>query len=233
MSTQIQKGSDSEVTLCTDKDVAVYLKQHPDFFEDNPQLLTALEIPHISGKVISLIERQVSVLRQENKQLRGRIKDLVEIARENENLIAKLHQLNVSLIETRNVQEFMDVLSQKLKDDFSAYAVSIKVYKEAFDTESESEQIVPRKTEGLKLFDKFLKHTTPVCGRFTSEQLEFLFPNAADNIKSMALIPLISKEPLGFFAIASDDSERFKAGKSTSFLSSLSEVAAVVLNRFQ
>ena len=233
MSTQIQKGNDSEVTLCTDKDVTVYLKQHPDFFEANPQLLSALEIPHASGKAISLIERQVSVLRQDNKQLRGRIKELVEIARENENLIAKLHQLNVALIETQNVQQFIDVLSQKLKDDFSAFAVSIKLYTEAFDIGIETEQLVSHDTEGLKLFDKFLQHTTPVCGRFTTEQVAFLFPEEADSIKSTALIPLISNEPLGLFAIASDDSERFKAGKSTSFLSSLSEVASAVLNRFQ
>lgn len=233
MTTQIQKDTDSNVVLCTAKDVEAYIKQNPEFFMDNPQLLADMEIPHSSGNAVSLIERQVAVLRQENKQLRGRIKDLVEIAKENENLIAKLHKLNIALIETKNVQQFVDVLNAKLRDDFSAFGVSVKLYKEAFDLGIETESFVSKDEEELKTFSKFLSHTNPVCGRFTQEQVNYLFPEIAEDIKSMALVPLISDEPLGLFAIASDDSERFKAGMSTSFLSTLSDAAASVLQRFR
>lgn len=233
MTTQVKEGTDSDVTLCSAKEVEAYIKQNPEFFVDHPQLLVELEVPHAAGQAVSLIERQVAVLRQENKQLRGRIKELVEIAKDNENLIAKLHKLNIALIETRNVQQFIDVLNTKLKDDFAAYGVSVKLYKEAFDIGIETESIVSNEDEGLKNFSKFLSHTTPVCGRFTQEQLNYLFPDDADNIKSMALVPLIADEPLGLFAVASDDSERYKAGMSTSFLSTLSESAASVLQRFK
>lgn len=233
MTSQIHKGSDSGVVMCSAQDVEAYLKQHPEFFADNAQLLAELEVPHPSGKAVSLIERQVAVLRQENKQLRNRIKELVEIAKENEKLIARLHNLSVALIETQNVQQFVDTLNTKLKNDFAAFAVSIKLYKDSFGIGIETDNFIDKDEAGLKNFEKFLNHTNPVCGRFTKEQLSFLFPDNVEEIKSIALVPLISNEPLGLFAIASEDSERFKAGMSTSFLSSLSEVAAAVLHRFK
>lgn len=233
MTSQTRKDKSNDVVTCTDKDVESYLQQHPEFFADNPHLLTDLEVPHPTGKAVSLIERQVALLRQENKQLRERIKDLVDIAKDNEKLIAKLHKLSVALIETQNVQQFVDTLTAKLEDDFSTFDVNIKLYKKCFNIGMETDHFIERNDENLRNFEKFLNHTNPVCGRFTRDQIDYLFPETVNDIKSMALVPLIADEPLGFFAMASDDAERFKAGVSTSFLSSLSDVAAAVLQRFK
>lgn len=233
MTSQTQKGNPTGTIICTADDVEAYLVQHPEFFADNPQLLTNLEVPHPSGKAVSLIERQVALIRQENKQLRGRIKELVEIAKDNENLITKLHNLSVALIETQNVEQFVASLNEKLVEDFDAFDVNIKLYKNCFNSSSASTNFIDRKNEKLKCFNKFLNHTNPVCGRFTQEQVTFLFPDNVAEIKSMALVPLIADEPLGLFAIASDNTDRYKAGMSTSFLSSLSDVAAAVLQRFK
>ena len=52
--------------------VREYLEAHPDFFEHNKALLSQLELPHGAGGAVSLVERQVSVLRQKELKLQPR-----------------------------------------------------------------------------------------------------------------------------------------------------------------
>lgn len=226
----------SKTLACSAKDVAVFLEKNPEFFQEHPSLLLNLTLPHPSGSAISLIERQVALLRDENKKLRLRTKELVEIARENEELVDKLHSLNMDLFSTSTLAGFSTILVNKLKADFHSSHVSIKFFKEAV-TESGSndkvdENVVSRAEKSIASFEKFLHQKTPVCGRFSSQQLAFLFGDKALEVKSLALIPLVSDgTAIGMFAIGSTDVEHFKAGMSTSLLSSLADVASAVAKR--
>ena len=233
MTSQTQKGDSPAPFICTAKDVENYLQSHPEFFQEFPQLLTNLEVPHPSGGAVSLIERQVALLRQENKQLRAQIKELVEIARENEHLIKKMHVLSIQLIETKNLDQFLDTINAKLVHDFSANLVSVKLFNEFFTDANGRVEVVAKEDAILEIFSKLIEHKNPVCGRFNHLQLEYLFADKADMIKSMALIPLIDGEVVGMIAIASEDPERFKAGISTSFLISLGEIVSAVVKRFE
>ncbi len=233
MTTQTKEDSTTLAVDCSAKDIETYLQRHPEFFAENPQLLTELEVPHPSGKAVSLIERQVALLRQDNKQLKDRIKELVSIAKENENLVAKLHKLSVTLIESQSAQQFIDTLQARLKADFSAFDVSVKLYENQFTHAVETNTFIKRDDDNLRNFEKYLNSSNPVCGRFTPEQLNYLFADNSTEIKSVAFVPLVAGEDLGFFAIASDNPERFKAGMGTAFLSSLSDLAAAVLTRFK
>ena len=66
-----------------DLSVAEYLQTYPDFFERNGPLLTKLRLPHLrdSGATVSLVERQVEVLRERNQSLERKLKELVDVAR--------------------------------------------------------------------------------------------------------------------------------------------------------
>src|ERR1700721_2500481 len=50
-----------------DTNVADFLQTHPDFFERNAALLAKLRLPHLRdmGATVSLVERQVEVLRED------------------------------------------------------------------------------------------------------------------------------------------------------------------------
>jgi len=216
---------------CTAKDVEVYLDKHPEFFQEYPELLVELKVPHPSGGAVSLIERQVALLRDENKQLRLRIKDLVEIARENEELVTKLHMLSMDLIAAPSLNVFIEVLTSKLKLNFDASHVSVKLFQEVMPADSSNKNIVSKNDKSVQNFEKFLRHKTPICGRFNSQQLAFLFGDNALEVKSLALIPIISKDAIGMFAIGSADPDHFKAGMSTSLLSSLGDVASSVVKQ--
>ena len=73
--------------------VATYLREQPDFFNQHSALLLELEIPHPSGDAISLFDRQLSALREENRQLKANIHSMIENARANEMLIKRIHGL--------------------------------------------------------------------------------------------------------------------------------------------
>jgi len=235
-----QKKSDESALgqTCTAKDVETYLDNHPEFFQDNPALLVELKVPHPSGGAVSLIERQVALLRDENKQLRLRIKELVEIARENEELVNKLHTLSMDLISTSSISHFSTVLTNKLQSDFDVSHVSIKLFSEAVSADVNNKDIVSKTERSVTNFEKFLRHKTPVCGRFNSQQLAFLFGDKALEVKSLALIPIVdedvsnTKGTMGMFAIGSTDPDHFKAGMSTLLLESLGDVASSVVKQF-
>ena len=71
-----------------------YLKENPAILMDYPQIFSALSIPHQTGGATSLVERQLKLLREENKQLRSKIDELVGIARDNEELNRRFHRWN-------------------------------------------------------------------------------------------------------------------------------------------
>jgi len=231
MTSQTQKGESLSAQACTAKEVEAYLIKNPDFFQEHPAVLGDLTIPHSSGGAVSLIERQVALLRDENKQLRLRTKELVEIARENEALASKLHSLNMALIATNSLQDFATVLISKLKVDFNACHAGVWFFAESMPEGADARNIVARSDKAVSNFEKFLQHKTPVCGRFNSQQLAFLFADKALEVKSLALVPLIDDKAIGMFAIGSTDADHFKAGMSTSLLSSLADVASAVVKR--
>jgi len=216
----------------SEREIVEYLRKNPEFFNHHPELLVDLKIPHDTGGAVSLIERQISVLRDDNRQLRQRIRDLVEIARENDALMGRLHELSLNLIRAKAVDTFFLILADHLKRDFAADLVAIKVFANN-GTEGTRREFISPKADGLALFDSILARKKPVCGRFNQAQLAFLFDEVSEQVGSAAVVPLVYKDSIGMFAVASHDKERFRAGMSTLFLSYLGEIGGAVLHRLR
>src|SRR5262245_16974062 len=106
MSTQQARGVKTETTI-NDDTVAQYLQTYPDFFERNSALLARLRLPHAreSGQTISLMERQVDVLRERNRGLEHKLKELIDVARANEALTDKIHRFDRRLIRARTMAD--------------------------------------------------------------------------------------------------------------------------------
>jgi uncharacterized protein YigA (DUF484 family) len=215
------------------EDVAGFLRDNKEFFKTYPDLLMELTIPHQVGGAVSLIERQVDLLRQENRQLRNKIKELVNIARENDALMAKLHRTSVELVAAESVEAFITLLYDRLPAEFGADALSIRLFDDLPGiTPGSRKEYIARSSEGLQYFDAILVRGKPVCGKFNGPQMQFLFPEQQDTVQSVAVVPLTYIRSMGMFAIGSRDGERFRAGMSTVFLNYLGEIASVALKRF-
>ncbi len=69
---QAQSGDAGRMEL-DEAQVSDYLRAHPDFLVQHPELLETLELNHTSGSAVSLIERQVEILRGRSQRLEDRL----------------------------------------------------------------------------------------------------------------------------------------------------------------
>jgi len=218
---------------CQAEDVVAFLQAHPQFFEEHQALLADLTLFHPVGRgAISLIERQVALMREDNKTLRSRTQELINIARVNDSLIGRLHQLSIALIQAVSLDECLDILAEKLQQDFVADLVSIRLFDSCVAHEISRPEFIGDEAQAKKHFSVILAGGKPVCGHFSEQQLVYLFEDRFASVKSTAVIPLVADQALGLFAVASRDVERFRAGISTLFLSYLGEISAVIVKRF-
>lgn len=216
MSTQ----PDIDSNALSDASVADYLRRHPDFFLRHDYLLTDLELPHDAKGAVSLIERQVAVLREQRQDLKRKLQHLTQTARDNEHLLERIEQLILGLLEARGSEALLRRLREGLREDFHADAVELKLF--GGDSAKEHE-----------LFARVIERGEPVCGHIAPAQGQFLFGKASDELASGAVIPLFaaaSQQCLGVLGIGSIDPRRFHAEMGTTFLRYLGAVVARLLH---
>jgi uncharacterized protein YigA (DUF484 family) len=211
--------------------IADYLKSHPDFFERHGSLVLGLKLPHrAGGATISLVERQVSMLRQRNAQLERQLKDLVAVAKQNDVLVEKIHQLCLKLMLAPTLMQRLERLETGLREDFAAERAVLVLFPDA-PAQAVREGFVRRlgaDDVSVRPFATFLRAAKPRCGPLRDSQ-KSIFDRDADVVSSAALVPLGAESRLGFLIIASRDPDHFHPGKRMDFLARLGEVLAVAL----
>ena len=216
-----------------EKTVADYLRENPDFFQNNTSLLAMLRIPHTCGTAVSLVEHQVKVLRDQNRQLKRKLMDLVQVARDNNRLSERMHQLTLGLVGAGTLEALLDTLREHLQGEFSADTVTIRLagLPEARARECGAELFSPDAPE-LEHFESFYKTCKPQCGRFKPEQLAYLFGDQGPAVGSAAVIPLGTDGGTGLLAIGSQETNRFHPGMGTLFLTHLGELLNSLLAEY-
>lgn len=213
-----------------------YLATHPDFFENHANLLNSLHLPHASGGAVSLVERQVSVLRQKDIKLEKQLKELIEVARANDLLAAKIHELALQLLAANDLKTTIIALEEAMRSGFGADQAVLVVFGDpnAFDDIDIGRffHVVERKSEALNPFKTFLDAKSARCGQIRDAQRDFLFQHDADEIGSAALVALNDGNEIGFLAIGSTDANRFHPGMSIDFLTRLGDLVAGALKRY-
>jgi uncharacterized protein YigA (DUF484 family) len=214
-------------------DVAAYLRSHPDFFERHTPLLLRLRLPHEAGAAtISLVERQVALLRQRNGELERQLKNLVAVAKANDALVENIHHLSTKLMRVDGLAAKLEQLELSLREDFAAEHAVLILFKEPSLPELSrpgfARQLDPDDAE-LRPFTSFLRAARPRCGVLRDRQKELLFPRDGDSIVSAAMVPLGAAAKLGFLVIGSRDPDQFHPGKRMDFLSRIGELIAVAL----
>ncbi len=212
--------------------VARYLSEHPEFFEDNAELLASLKLSHASGGAVSLIERQVQVLREQNEGLKARLLELVDVARDNDRLSDRVHRMTLDLLATDSGPALVDALDDRLRNEFGADAVAL--FLTGIDGSLQRECGAHRldADDTVKaLFEAAFHDSKPLCGKLSPEQARFLFRDQAEAIESAAVIPLDHHAGSGLLAIGSREGNRFNSGMGTLFLTHLGELLLVLLRQ--
>lgn len=213
-----------------EESVAAYLRDNPDFFDRHPKLLEHLVVPHSCGGAVSLVEYQVSVLRDQVHEMRRRMQSLANNARDNEALSQRLHQLTLSLVECTRLDEVLTNLYQAMREDFKADYAAIRLFADpASDGDRGLGEFVGQRSDALELFSQVLASNKPICGHIKDGQLAFLFPDTGAGIGSAALVPLGQNARFGVLAIGSRDAQRFHPGMGTIFLRQLGDIVSRIL----
>ena len=216
--------------------VREYLEAHPDFFERHGALLDSLQLPHAAGGAVSLVEHQVSRLRQKELKMKRQLRELIDVARDNDILSAKIHQLTLQLLGASDQPACIRAVEEAMRKGFNAdQSVLVHFGDPALFEDIDAGRffrVVERDDVALKPFSTFLSGNTPRCGQARDSQREFLFHGDAEEVGSMALVPLGRKAGIGFLAIGSADANRFHPGMSIDFLTRLGDLVAGSLKRF-
>ncbi|VAW73529.1 Protein of unknown function DUF484 [hydrothermal vent metagenome] len=215
-----------------DAQVARYLANHPEFFENQAELIAGLRLSHVSGTAVSLIERQVQVLRDQNEGLKARLLELVDVARDNDRLSDRVHRMTLDLLATDNPASLTDTLEDQLRNEFNADAVSLFLTDVDDELQRECGVVKLETDDALKaLFRPVFNEGKPQCGRLGADQFAFLFKEQAQAIESAAVIPLGHHAQAGLLAIGSREANRFNNDMGTLFLSHLGELLLALLKQ--
>ena len=206
--------------------VAAYLRDNPEFFEQRPELLELIRLPDSKGQAVSLLERQASILRERNTELRDRLNGLLDVARENDHLFDKTRKLTLTLLEARSAEKLFRNLLTSLADDFRSDRVSLMLYDREVPILGDLRNQI-RCVDSTALpqaLNHLLRNGKAVCGAMRQEEMEALFKDHATDIRSAAMVPLEYQGRLGLLAIGSKSAMHFRSSLGTLFITHIGQV---------
>jgi uncharacterized protein YigA (DUF484 family) len=215
--------------------IAQYLQHNNDFFERHPQLLARLRLQHPrNASTVSLIERQVEVLREKYEAQEQKLAEFVRVARANNLLAEKIHRFTRRLLSTSGRGQAISEIEASLREDFETIQAVLVLATSREPLVADADRFVRSvspEDPNYRSFESLFASGKPRCGQIRDSQREFLFASEATDIGSVALIPLGGNPAAGLLALGSVDRDRFHPGMSIEFLSRIGELITDALAR--
>jgi len=203
-------------------DIALFLRGNPKFFDQHPELLEKIHVPHPhGGRAIPLSERQNLALREKVKLLEGKLAELIRFGEDNDAISEKVQRLAVALIGARDLAALVQSLNFHLRDDFAVPHVALRIWG----------RTLPPELGAARLVDEAQQHaaaamSAPQCGPSAGNPFAAWFGEAAAHVRSMALVPLGEAAVFGMLALGSEDPQRFFPEMGTLYLRRIGELCA-------
>ncbi len=219
-----------ETKAPNEHEVAAFLQQNPEFFENHADLLAVMHVPSAHGKgAVSLAERQQVAQRDKIRKLERKYSELLTIGIENDETGNKVHQLTLGLLRSADFLALNQMLVETLRENFNVPYVNIKLWAAAADNDLSKQTAFEAVDESLKAW--VLGLDSPYCGSPLNESFQYLLSDGVE-AKSYAVIPLGVEDAIGFLVLASHDEKRFYPGMGTLFLQRLNELLTAALSRY-
>ena len=212
-------------------EVAAWLRRHPNFLKQFPDLGLTLVVPRDDGPAASLASYQLEVLRDKNRELNRRLQELFGNAQENERLAVRTHQLTLALMNQGNAGDTVRAMAASLTEDFQGDLVRVVMFRPIDGLEwSDWFRVIPENDRALDPFRDALTDNEPLCGRLNPDKNALLYGPRAEEVQSSALLSLPG---VGLVAIGSHDPNRFFPGMGTLFLRMMGESFAAAMARYR
>lgn len=200
-------------------EVAAYLRSHPQFLADHPDLALTLQMPREHGEVASLASWQLQALRGRERELEARLQELIDIAQRNEVLMLQVHAITLALMAAPDLDSGLAEAVRMMAEGLAVDQVRIVLFLDAPALAAAPWlQLEPRGPAALTLFGELLAVGQPQCGRLSDQQAQYLFSDHGEQPASAALVPLGG---VGLLALGSSDANHFHPGMGTTFLALL------------
>jgi uncharacterized protein len=209
----------------TAEEVAQFFRLHPQFFDQHPELLETIFVPHPhGGRAIPLAERQILALRDKVKLLEGKLGELIQFGEDNDAISEKVHRLSAALLGARDFAACTQALHFHLREDFSVPHVALRIWGKALPESA---------AEGTPVADELRTRAEtlggPQCGAAAGSPFLAWFGDAAGHVRSIALVPLGQTRPFGLLVLGSEDAQRFYTEMGTLYLRRIGELTAAAL----
>lgn len=212
----------AEKTL-NEQQVCDYLRKNSQFFNRHPDLLAEMTLPHDSGEAVSLVERQVALLRERNIDLRHRLSKLLDNARANDVIFDKTRRLLLTMLESTNLTQLVDTLHFSLDRDFSIPFSALILFGGDKQLPCSRAKILPIQ-EAQRRAPGLIQNNKPQCGDLPREYMDFLFGEKAAAVGSAAVVPLVYGQCFGLLAVGHNDPHYYRSSMGTLFLNYIAEV---------
>ncbi|MBS0300248.1 MAG: DUF484 family protein [Proteobacteria bacterium] len=211
------------------EEIAQYLQEHPQFFNEYADLLADIQISHPQDeKVISLNERQIISLRERNRALQDKLLELISFGEENDAIGEKMHRLAIALLAVSNLDELFSVLYFSLKEDFAVPLVALRLWNMSSSAGSHDEFTLI--SDDVRTIAESLPQ--PYCGNHIADEIKQWFGEGAEHLNSFAMIPLNTTQTVGLLVLGSPDAERFYPEMGTLHLKRLGELVCTTITRY-
>ena len=210
-------------------EVADYLQQHPEFFEQYADMLAEIYIPHPhGGRAIPISERQILTLREKSRQLENKLREIIQFGEENDAISEKMHRITLALLGVRDLPSALNAVAFNLREDFAVPHVVLRLWHG--NDRAGLPEFAPV-SDAAREFAASL--AGPHCGSHAAADTAGLFGEAGPHLRSFAYVALRGGgETFGLLALASEDPQRFYPEMGTLYLMRLGEMAAAALLRY-
>jgi uncharacterized protein len=211
--------------------IAQYLVDHPQFFVEHAALLGEVKLSSpLTGRAVSLQERQMEVMRDKYRTLELRMSELARHAEENVAIANRFHGWTQQLLRTRAHDEIPSAVADGLVKHFIVPQATLRLWKLA--PEHAGTWYTNGVSDDVRLFASSLR--APYCGPNKEFEAVGWLAGAelaeADTVRSTVLLPLCAGgNAFGLLVLGSPDPDRFGASMATDFLVHIGETASTAL----
>ena len=230
--------NDNANQALSDETVANFLTNNPDFFHRNPTILAEMSLPHNSGNATSLIERQVAILRERGIQTRHKLGELIEAAKENDNLLNTTQSLVIDLINAGSLNNIFTLLQSELHKKFAVESASVILIS---DTDTQNQYSIDATffqdtNDAEERISGIVNNNQSLCGSLRETEAAFIFNDTQYAIGSAAIASKKIERSTGddiivMLAVAHHNADHYNSDTGTLFLDYLCDILTSLVKR--
>jgi uncharacterized protein YigA (DUF484 family) len=230
--------NDNANQALSDETVANFLTNNPDFFHRNPTILAEMSLPHNSGNATSLIERQVAILRERGIQTRHKLGELIEAAKENDNLLNTTQSLVIDLINAGSLNNIFTLLQSELHKKFAVESASVILIS---DTDTQNQYSIDATffqdtNDAEERISGIVNNNQSLCGSLRETEAAFIFNDTKYAIGSAAIASKKIERSTGddiivMLAVAHHNADHYNSDTGTLFLDYLCDILTALVKR--